>query len=68
MTVPFKNQGRFELSLLPPAPRGVPQVVVVFGSDVNGALCVSAGIKTTNKKNKTTITNDKGRLSEQASD
>jgi len=55
--------GKFELSGIPPAPRGVPQINVVFDIDANGILNVSAEDKTTGNKNKITITNDKGRLS-----
>jgi heat shock protein 1/8 len=55
--------GKFELSGIPPAPRGVPQIEVTFDIDANGILNVSAEDKTTGKKNKITITNDKGRLS-----
>jgi L1 cell adhesion molecule like protein len=55
--------GKFELSGIPPAPRGVPQINVVFDIDANGILNVSAEDKTTGQKNKITITNDKGRLS-----
>ncbi|KAH9571742.1 hypothetical protein CY35_02G109400 [Sphagnum magellanicum] len=55
--------GKFELSGIPPAPRGVPQVNVVFDIDANGILNVSAEDKTAGVKNKITITNDKGRLS-----
>ena len=55
--------GKFELSGIPPAPRGVPQVEVTFDIDANGILNVSAMDKTTGKQNKITITNDKGRLS-----
>jgi len=55
--------GKFELSGIPPAPRGVPQIEVTFDLDANGILNVSAEDKTTGKKNKITITNDKGRLS-----
>ncbi|KAL3678049.1 hypothetical protein R1sor_021005 [Riccia sorocarpa] len=55
--------GKFELSGIPPAPRGVPQINVVFDIDANGILNVSAEDKTTGHKNKITITNDKGRLS-----
>ncbi|KFK32679.1 hypothetical protein AALP_AA6G274700 [Arabis alpina] len=55
--------GKFELSGIPPAPRGVPQITVCFDIDANGILNVSAEDKTTGKKNKITITNDKGRLS-----
>ncbi len=54
--------GKFELSGIPPAPRGVPQINVVFDIDANGILNVSAEDKTTGIKNKITITNDKGRL------
>jgi L1 cell adhesion molecule like protein len=55
--------GKFELSGIPPAPRGVPQIEVTFDLDGNGILNVSAEDKSTGKKNKITITNDKGRLS-----
>uniref|UniRef100_A0A915DUU5 Heat shock protein 70 n=1 Tax=Ditylenchus dipsaci TaxID=166011 RepID=A0A915DUU5_9BILA len=55
--------GKFDLSGIPPAPRGVPQVEVTFDIDANGILNVSAEDKSTGKKNKITITNDKGRLS-----
>ncbi|GJN31047.1 hypothetical protein PR202_gb19401 [Eleusine coracana subsp. coracana] len=57
--------GKFELSGIPPAPRGVPQITVCFDLDANGILNVSAEDKTTGKKNKITITNDKGRLSKE---
>ncbi|VAH19915.1 unnamed protein product [Triticum turgidum subsp. durum] len=53
--------GKFELSGIPPAPRGVPQITVCFDIDANGILNVSAEDKTTGQKNKITITNDKGR-------
>ncbi|ODV87737.1 hypothetical protein CANARDRAFT_5051 [[Candida] arabinofermentans NRRL YB-2248] len=55
--------GKFELSGIPPAPRGVPQVEVTFDIDANGILNVSALEKGTGKSQKITITNDKGRLS-----
>ena len=55
--------GKFELSGIPPAPRGVPQIEVTFDIDANGILNVSAADKSTGKENKITITNDKGRLS-----
>ncbi|KAL0919616.1 hypothetical protein M5K25_011725 [Dendrobium thyrsiflorum] len=55
--------GKFELSGIPPAPRGVPQITVGFDIDANGILNVSAEDKTTGQKNKITISNDKGRLS-----
>jgi len=60
--------GKFELSGIPPAPRGVPQIEVTFDIDANGILNVSAEDKTTGKKNKITITNDKGRLSKEQID
>ena len=55
--------GKFELSGIPPAPRGIPQIEVTFDIDRNGILNVSAVDKSTGKENKITITNDKGRLS-----
>ncbi|CEJ03693.1 Putative KLLA0E20527p [Rhizopus microsporus] len=57
--------GKFELTGIPPAPRGVPQIEVTFDVDANGILNVSALDKTTGKSNKITITNDKGRLSKE---
>lgn len=55
--------GKFELTGIPPAPRGVPQIEVTFDIDANGILNVHAIDKSTGKENKITITNDKGRLS-----
>merc|ERR1711981_729799 len=55
--------GKFELTGIPPAPRGVPQIEVTFEIDANGILNVGAEDKGTGKKEKITITNDKGRLS-----
>jgi len=63
MTNDNNNLGKFELSGIPPAPRGVPQIDVTFDMDANGILNVSAVDKSTGKENKITITNDKGRLS-----
>jgi heat shock protein 1/8 len=57
--------GKFELTGIPPAPRGVPQIEVTFDIDANGILNVSACDKSTGKINKITITNDKGRLSKE---
>lgn len=57
--------GKFELTGIPPAPRGTPQINVCFDIDANGILNVSAEDKTTGQKNKITITNDKGRLSKE---
>jgi L1 cell adhesion molecule like protein len=56
--------GKFEMSGIPPAPRGVPQIEVSFDIDSNGILNVSASDKSTGKSEKITITNDKGRLSQ----
>ena len=53
--------GKFELTNIPPAPRGVPQIEVTFDIDANGILNVSATDKSTGRENKITITNDKGR-------
>uniref|UniRef100_A0A915K3Q7 Endoplasmic reticulum chaperone BIP n=1 Tax=Romanomermis culicivorax TaxID=13658 RepID=A0A915K3Q7_ROMCU len=55
--------GKFDLTGIPPAPRGVPQIEVTFEIDVNGILHVSAEDKGTGKKEKITITNDHNRLS-----
>lgn len=55
--------GKFELTNIPPAPRGVPQIEVTFELDANGILRVSAADKGTGKSESITITNDKGRLS-----
>ncbi|GAT94118.1 heat shock protein70 hsp70a2 putative [Entamoeba histolytica] len=57
--------GRFELTGIAPAPRGVPQIEVTFDIDANGILNVTAEDKSSGKKNKITITNDKGRLSKE---
>lgn len=57
--------GKFELTGIPPAPRGVPQIEVTFDIDANGIMNVSATDKSTGKENKITITNDKGRLSKE---
>jgi len=56
--------GKFELTGIPPAPRGVPQIEVSFEVDANGILQVSAEDKGTGKAEKITITAEKGRLSE----
>ncbi|XP_053330822.1 heat shock-related 70 kDa protein 2 [Spea bombifrons] len=57
--------GKFDLTGIPPAPRGVPQIEVTFDIDANGILNVTAADKSTGKENKITITNDKGRLSKE---
>merc|ERR1712187_465791 len=53
--------GKFELSGIPPAPRGVPQINIVYDIDANGILNVSA-------EDKITITNDRGRLTKEEID
>uniref|UniRef100_A0A2K6FZF2 Heat shock protein family A (Hsp70) member 8 n=1 Tax=Propithecus coquereli TaxID=379532 RepID=A0A2K6FZF2_PROCO len=55
--------GKFELTGIPPAPCGVPQIEVTFSIDASGILNISAVDKSTGKENKITITNDKGHLS-----
>ena len=57
--------GNFDLSGIPPAPRGVPQVEVTFDIDANGILNVSAIEKGSGKTNKITITNDSSRLTKE---
>jgi L1 cell adhesion molecule like protein len=57
--------GKFELTGIPPAPRGVPQIEVTFDIDANGILNVTAADKSTGRENKITITNDRERLSEE---
>merc|ERR1712095_100 len=57
--------GKFDLTGIPPAPRGVPQIEVTFDIDANGILNVSAVDKSSGKQEKITITNDKGRLSKE---
>merc|ERR1711975_155453 len=57
--------GKFELGGIPPAPRGQPQIEVTFEIDSNGILNVGAEDKSTGKAEKITITNDKGRLTEE---
>ncbi|BEI86206.1 hypothetical protein CcaverHIS002_0604930 [Cutaneotrichosporon cavernicola] len=55
--------GEFDLTNIPPAPRGVPQIEVTFEIDANGILKVSAADKGTGNAQSITITNDKRRLS-----
>merc|ERR1719410_2354492 len=57
--------GKFNLDGIPPMPRGQPQIDVTYDIDANGILNVSAVEKSTGKENKITITNDKGRLSQE---
>jgi len=65
MTKDNHQLGKFDLTGIPPAPRGVPQIEVTFDVDANGILNVGATDKSTGKENKITITNDKGRLSKE---
>ena len=57
--------GQFELSSIPPAPRGVPQIEVSFDIDANGILNVSAEDKGSGKSQKITITNESGRMTKE---
>jgi len=65
MTKDCHPLGKFELGSIPPAPRGVPQIEVSFEIDANGILNVGAEDKGTGQSEKITITNDKGRLSQE---
>merc|ERR1711862_1046544 len=64
MTRDNHSLGKFDLTGIPPAPRGVPQIEVTFDIDANGILNVSAADKSSGKSEKITITNEKGRLSQ----
>ncbi len=55
-----KSLGQFNLSDIPPAPRGTPQIEVTFDIDANGILHVSAKDKATGKENKITIKANSG--------
>ncbi len=68
MSSRFFFPGKFELTGLPPAARGVPQIEVTFEIDANGITHVSAEDKATGKAEKITITADKGRLSQEEID
>lgn len=57
--------GKFELTGIPPAPRGVPKINVCFDINANGILNVTATDETTGKTNSIAIKNEKGRLSEE---
>ncbi|XP_049862236.1 heat shock protein 70 A1-like [Schistocerca gregaria] len=60
--------GTFDLTGIPPAPRGVPQVEVTFDLNADGILTVSAQEKSTGRSRNITIRNDKGRLSKEEID
>ena len=62
MTKDNHQLGKFDLTNIPPAPRGVPQIEVTYEIDANGILVVSAEDKGTGSKEKITITNDQNRL------
>ncbi|KAK9122194.1 hypothetical protein Syun_019811 [Stephania yunnanensis] len=68
LTKDCRELGKFELSGIVPAPREVPQIEVSFEVDVNGILHVQAQDKASKKFEKITITNDKGRLSQEEID
>jgi len=65
MTKQNHKLGQFDLSDIPPMPRGQPQIEVTFEIDSNGILNVGAQEKSTGKKEEITITNDSGRLSQE---
>jgi molecular chaperone DnaK (HSP70) len=65
MTKSNRLLGQFDLTGIPPAPRGVPQIEVSFDVDANGILSISASDKGTGKTQSLTITSEKGRLSEE---
>merc|ERR1712023_123734 len=64
MTKDNNKLGEFELDGIAPAPRGVPQIEVTFDVDANGVMNISAQDKASSKSQQITITNDKGRLSQ----
>nr|QBK87831.1 MAG: Hsp70 protein [Marseillevirus LCMAC202] len=68
MTKDCNLLGQFDLTGIPPAPRGVPQIEVSFNVDANGIMNVTAVEKGTGKTNKVTITNDRGRLGKEEID
>merc|ERR1719213_794020 len=62
------NLGKFDLTGIPPAPKGVPQIEVTFEVDENSIMTISASDKGTGKQESITITNDKGRLTQEEID
>jgi len=64
MTKDNNELGNFKLEGIPPARRGVPQIEVTFDVDANGIMNIQASDKGTGKSQTITITNDKGRLSQ----
>ena len=65
LTKDCNELGNFMLEGIKPAPRGVPQIEVSFDLDANGILNIEACEKSTGKKESITITNDKGRLTQE---
>merc|ERR1711953_1191815 len=65
LTKDNRKLGTFELNGIPPAPRGQPQIEVSFELDSDGILNVAAQDKATNRREEITITNDKGRLTQE---
>mmetsp|Transcript_4183 Transcript_4183/g.5005 ORF Transcript_4183/g.5005 Transcript_4183/m.5005 type:complete len:235 (+) Transcript_4183:131-835(+) len=65
MTKSNRLLGQFDLSGIPPAPRGVPQIEVTFDVDANGILSIAASDKGSGKTQSLTITSEKGRLSDE---
>jgi len=65
MTKSNRLLGQFELSGIPPAPRGVPKIEVAFDVDANGILSISASDQVSGASKSITITSEKGRLSEE---
>ncbi len=65
MATDNRSLGRFHLTGMPPAPRGVPQIEVTFDIDANGILNVSAKDKATGKEQKVQITHSSGLAKEE---
>uniref|UniRef100_A0A7N0V147 Uncharacterized protein n=1 Tax=Kalanchoe fedtschenkoi TaxID=63787 RepID=A0A7N0V147_KALFE len=65
LTKDCRELGKFELTGIPPAPRGTPQIEVTFEVDADGILHVTAEDKAAKKSQSITITNEKGRLTEE---
>lgn len=65
MTKANRLLGQFDLTGIPPAPRGTPQIEVTFDVDANGILSIAASDKGTGKIESLTITSEKGRLSDE---
>merc|ERR1711972_341983 len=68
LTKDNRKLGTFDLSGIPPQPRGQPQIEVTFEIDSDGIMHVVAQDKATNRQEKITITNDKGRLTQEGID